>query len=42
MDNLVTGRLYEQLFDIINYRMRLSRAIAEIYDKKTPAGGQNT
>lgn len=42
MDNLVTGRLYEQLFDIINYRMRLSRAIAEIYDKKTPTGGQNT
>lgn len=40
LDKTVTGRLYEQLFDIINYRMRLSRAIAEIYDKKTPAGGQ--
>ena len=42
LDKMVTGRLYEQLFDIINYRMRLSRAIAEIYDKKSPAGGQNT
>ena len=42
LDKTVTGRLYEQLFDIINYRMRLSRAIAEIYDKKSPAGGQNS
>ena len=47
LDKMVTGRLYEQLFDIINYRMRLSRAIAEIYDKKlpqavkTPEGAEN-
>lgn len=42
LEQAVTGRQYEQLFDIVNYRMRLSRAIEVIYEKKTPTGGQST
>ena len=41
LKNLVVGWQYEQLFDIINYRINIAKAIDKLY-KKTPAGGRNT
>lgn len=41
LKDLVVGWQYEQLFDIINYRINIAKAIDKLY-KKTPAGGRNT
>ena len=41
LKDLVVGWQYEQLFDIINYRINIAKAIDKLC-KKTPAGGRNT
>ena len=41
LKDLVVGWQYEQIYDIINYRINIAKAIDKLY-KKTPTGDQST